>query len=1151
MVEEGKGLYIALPTIFGSSIMTFANRVPYVIDNQTHKMADVLNGILAAHPRSSLDIATAYFSVTGYRELRANLDSLRNFRLLLGFEPKVGKDLGLNPDNRQALLAALRGDLEQEPFTEATMRLVEDLIAFLRREVTAVRLYDRGFLHAKAYLFYGDKGAQASLFDRFLPLIGIVGSSNFTGPGLRTNRELNLAHKTLIEENETDDPQARAAAERLASSRASDTITPSSRRILKSEVGARAILDLVEWYERQWEDARDFKDELVDLLDASKFGGREYTPYEVYLKAIYEYFRDDLGDTPQVGTRSAVELSEFQEDAVKKARKILTKYDGVIIGDSVGMGKTWIGKKLLEDFAYHQRMKALVVCPASLRSMWEKELESATIAARVLSQELIGQQDGQFDPREYADADIILIDESHNFRNRGAQRYQNLETVIHANRGRGRSGERKKLILLTATPINNSIYDLYNQMVLFTGNDRQYFAAAGIGDLKRYFDRARSQDSTAATSAALFNLLEEVVIRRTRPFIRKAYPNATIKGQPVKWPERQLRTVRYDLEKTYEGIYERIVAGIEHLSLAHYNLESYKKQGVKRDEFELGREEALVGIFKSRYLKRFESSVEAFRISIRRALSYIKTYEDYLLGGKLLDSHSFEKALRFLASEDEEDDATPRSLSDEMDTSQEARALLDSLPEMNPTEYDLKALHKALNSDVEILTRIWELIHEITPEEDAKLQRLKSLLGGPLRNLKVLVFTYYKDTARYIYDQLGGERGADWRRSIDNPNIRRMDSGASPRDRAGLIQAFSPKSNNRPDIVGTDKEVEIMISTDVLSEGQNLQDCGILVNYDLHWNPTRMVQRAGRIDRIGSEFDEIWIYNMFPDAGLERLLGLVESLTTKIQSIDKTGFLDASVLGELVNPRNFNTLKRISEEDGSVIEEQERYMELASPEFLQQELRNLLESGAQGILDTLPDGIHSGLHKGGSKGLFFYFTAPDVKTGGRQHFWRYYDMTTGQLYDNRLMIAELIRCAPDTPRITGDYDVFAIQEKVIAHILDSVQAQAAVEAAPTIIDPVQTTLIALLTQHLNNPALKRSDVREVIAELRRPATGAQIKRMKEVYATFNRDGQVETLLQSLGGVVDAGGQTQSESTPTVQQITREDLRLVCFDHIVA
>lgn len=1123
-------------------------KLPYVIDNQRYKLADVLNAVMQNGAGHSLDIASAYFSISGFRLLRENLQALRSFRLLLGFQPQEAKDVGLRP-SASALHRQLRGDLNAEPYSAETLRLVEDLISYLQRPEVAVRLYENGFLHAKAYLFYGDKGHQFSLFDRLLPLIGIVGSSNFTGPGLLTNKELNLAHKTIIEPEEVDDIQARSAAEKLVDEKANSAITPSNRRILKSEVGARAILDLVDWYDAQWGQARDYKNELVELLDASKFGGFEYTPYDIYLKAIYTYFKDDLDAAELPNVRSAVELSEFQEDAVKKARRILAKYDGVLIGDSVGMGKTWIGKKLLEDYAYHQRMKALVVCPASLSEMWKRELASATIAARTVTQEALGQTEGSLDLSQFHDVDIILVDESHNFRNRNSQRYQNLEQIIAANRGRGRSGMRTKVILLTATPINNNIFDLYNQINLFTQNDRGYFAGAGIGDLYRYFLSARQQVRDEQTSAALFNLLEEVVIRRTRPFIRKAYPNATIMGKPVKWPERKLRTVRYDLEATYEGIYERIVQGIERLTLATYSLETFKKTEIERDEFEEGREQALVGIFKTRYLKRLESSVESFRISIRRALAFTKTFEDYVLAGRVLDSRSFQKAMQFLAREDEEDDATPTSLADDFDANIDAQAFLDSLPALKPAQYDLRKLHKALQRDVEILTDIWHLIKDISPQKDAKLARLKALLGDELRDKKVLLFTYYKDTARYLYRELGLEHGKAWRESIGSPNIRRMDSGEPTKERQKLIQAFSPIANNKPELAGTEQEVDVMLSTDVLSEGQNLQDCGILVNYDLHWNPTRMVQRAGRIDRIGSAFEQIAIENLFPDAGLERLLGLVESLSQKIAQIDATGFLDASVLGESVHPRNFNTLRRIQDEDGSVIQEQEEFVELASSEFMLQQLKALLAGGAQERLENLPDGIHSGLFHAGYRGLFFYFTAPDLAHPGlHQHFWRYYDIHTQRITDNRFTIASLISCAPDTPRFLGEADVFAIQEKVKADILRSIQNQVALEAAPKIIDPIQQTISTILRAYLNNPNLNRSQVRKALRVLGQPLIGSMIRKLKMAYEIYQSE-QNETLL--LESVLKSGDveNIESQIAQPIRQLTTDDLYLICWEYI--
>ena len=405
-------------------------KIPYVIDNQTNRLTDVLNGLLTEHAGRSVDVATAYFTVQGYKLVKDGLDRLGTFRLLLGAEPLAGKDIGLHAD-ANAVKAALAGDLNREPFTEETLHLIENLIRFLHKDHVLVNLHDQGFLHAKCFLFYADRPGQQGLFDRFRPVVAIVGSSNFTGPGLTSNRELNLAHKVLLDGAEVEDPQAEKSVAWLSDQSASERISLRNRQLIKSEVGARAIIELEQWYERQWQDARNFKDEFIALLDASKFGQFEYTPYQIYMKALFEYFKDDL-DRPAEGVgRSAVDLAEFQEDAVRKARKILARYDGVMVADSVGLGKTWIGKKLLEDFAYHLRQQALVVCPASLEDMWETELGKASISVRVISQERLGQADFAVD--EYGSVDVILIDESHNFRNPGSQRYENLERLIGLN----------------------------------------------------------------------------------------------------------------------------------------------------------------------------------------------------------------------------------------------------------------------------------------------------------------------------------------------------------------------------------------------------------------------------------------------------------------------------------------------------------------------------------------------------------------------------------------------------------------------------------------------------------------------------------------------------------------------------------------------
>jgi len=1122
-------------------------KIPYVIDNQTHRLVDVLNRLLADHVDRSVDVATAYFSIHGFGLVQEGLERLGTFRLMLGAEPHTGEQIGLRPD-AQAVKRALTSDLNHEAFTETTLRLVENLVRFLRKESVLIRLHDAGFLHAKCYVFYADRPGQQGLFDRFRPVVAIVGSSNFTAPGLTSNRELNLAHKVLLDVSEVEDPHAEQAVSWLSDQAPSDRIAPKNRQLIKSEVGARAIIDLEQWYEQQWQDGKEFKEELIGLLDASKFGQFEYSPYQIYMKALYEYFKDDLDSPVSDIGRSAVDLAEFQEDAVKKARRILSRYDGVMVADSVGLGKTWIGKKLLEDFAYHLRQQALIVCPASLEKMWIDELASASISARVLSQERLGQVD--FGVDAFGDVDVILIDESHNFRNPGSQRYENLERLVGLNGGLGRDGLRKKLILLSATPINNDLLDLYQQIHLFTRGDQGYFSAAGIGDLRRYFLAARREVGQHASTVALFNLLEEVVIRRTRPFIRQAYPEATIKGEKVRFPERRLRTVRYDLEATYAGIYEDIVSGIESLRLAPYNLESFKKRKVDVDEFEVGREQALVGIFKSRYLKRFESSITAFRISVQRALEFQKTFESYILEGKVLQSADFRRALRFLDREAEEDDALPTSKADELDSTLEAKEILSEMRTVDPAQYDLRKLHSAVQHDIDSLTEIWHRVKDIKSGKDAKLAELKNRLSNELKGKKVIIFSYYKDTARYLYDQLGGKEGESFRQKIGNPHIRRMDSGADPRERAGLVQAFAPKANNRPDLHGTVREVDIMISTDVLSEGQNLQDCGHLINYDLHWNPTRMVQRAGRIDRIGTDFKTLWIYNMFPEEGLERLLGLVQSLTEKISAIDRTGFLDASILGETVHPRNFNTLRRIQEEDGSVVEEEEQFTELASNEFLLQQLRHLLSKEGKEGLASLPDGIHSGLARERAKGLFFYFKVPDPTGQGYLHFWRYYDLLDKRIIDNRYLIANVIACQPDTPRVVDDYDVFGIQEKVIEDILRTHQRQQALQTAPKVIDPIQQTVATAIQGYLQHPEVNRKHALDAIRYLSQPLPGVQVKELRSAYKAFQKDQNIQPLLEIVLSLKSRygtnGGMTTGFKTKSLRL---EDLHLVCFEFI--
>ena len=386
--------------------------------------------------------------------------------------------------------------------------------------------------------------------------------------------------------------------------------------------------------------------------------------------------------------------------------------------------------------------------------------------------------------------------------------------------------------------------------------------------------------------------------------------------------------MNYDLEATYAGIYDEVVSGIDKLNLAPYNLESYVKEGIEVDEMERGRETALVGIFKSRYLKRFESSIEAFRISISRALAFQKTFESYILDGRVLRSDDFQKAMRFLAREDEEDDATPRSLADELDTNDEARSALEGMAEIDPARYDLRKLHQAVQSDVDTLTALWQKVKQIGPERDAKLDTLKKLLAGELRDRKVLVFTYYKDTARYLYRELGdqkNERARAFMAHLTSPFAAWM---AARRQRTAA-HCGGVRPEKQPRRYRGYREGDRYSHPTDAERGAEPAGLRHPVNFD-SLNPTRMVQRAGRVDRSGPilTFCGCTICSRCR-AGTAPAAGPTPSQRIS----DRQGRIpDASVLAKRFI-RRISTHRRIREEDGTVIEEEYELMNWPAASF--------------------------------------------------------------------------------------------------------------------------------------------------------------------------------------------------------------------------
>ena len=291
---------------------------------------------------------------------------------------------------------------------------------------------------------------------------------------------------------------------------------------------------------------------------------------------------------------------------------------------------------------------------------------------------------------------------------------------------------------------------------------------------------------------------------------------------------------------------------------------------------------------------------------------------------------------------------------------------------------------------------------------------------------------------------------------------------------------------------------------------------------------------------------------MFPDRGLDRLLGLVDSLSRKIANIDRLGMLDASVLGEEVHPQTFNTLKRIREEDNSVIEEEEQFMELASGEVLLQQLRAFLDGGGREAPEQIPDGIHSGLQRAGSRGVFFYFASKN--SGKAQSFWEYFDLKSNTILDNRHVLANLIACSYDTPRIVDQEiykSVFALQEKVLENLLQGYEEKTALQTTPQAIDPLQQTMSTVVQQFLNHPQVERKRAVAAIEFLNGPMQNVQVSELRKIYKAYQQTQSIAELIAAIEAMRSAYGvgmKPQGEKAATLlPKLKREDLRLICFD----
>lgn len=682
---------------------------------------------------------------------------------------------------------------------------------------------------------------------------------------------------------------------------------------------------LATWFEQQWSAAR-LPYGAPMLNDAVMRIARTSPSRAIYHRTLYQLFADMAG-TDEDGivmgatgireTRIWSKLYRFQRDGVIGAIDKLQRFGGCILADSVGLGKTFEALAVIK-YAELRNDRVLVLAPKRLRenwTLWKANDVRNDLAGDRFNYDVLNHTDlsrdrglsGEIDLEHvnWGNYDLVVIDESHNFRNRpsGAEhdtRYDRLMAKII------KAGVKTRVLMLSATPVNNRLNDLKNQIAFATEGDDGALSGFGIPNISLTIRLAQSQfnrwqelpDEHRSSGKLLemlgfdyFRLLDLLTIARSRKHIEKYYGTAETGAFPDKLPPKNIYADA-DLQKEFPPIGE-INNEIRRLKLAAYaplryvlpnRREAYDRrynQQVRGGESvfrQLDREESLVALMRINLLKRMESSVHAFALTIERQLAEVETLISRI------DRH--DDSIEALEVDELADDDP---LFEEMGVGRRVRVLL--------SDADLVKWRQDLAEDRDRLAALVAKARTVTPSRDAKLAELRAVIADKLTaplntgNRKLLVFTAFADTAAYLYDALKDEYPRHMA-LVTGTGTNRVSHLTLRSDLASILTAFAPKSRGRPAVLDGEDELDLVIATDCISEGQNLQDCDCVVNYDIHWNPVRIVQRFGRIDRLGSPNKIIQLINFWPNVDLDAYIGLQRSVSGKMK------LLDVSATGE-------------------------------------------------------------------------------------------------------------------------------------------------------------------------------------------------------------------------------------------------------------
>jgi hypothetical protein len=992
----------------------------------------------------SIDIATGYFEIGGLLGLGDEWQKVDEIRILMGCEvslrTKKTFESALN-----AIAERLDTSIEDEKVQNAFLSGVESIAGAIRSKKIKCRVYRKDKFHAKAYITHGRLEVVGSS--------ALVGSSNFTFPGLTQNVELNV------------------------------------------QITGTPVAVLQEWYEHHWEAAEDVS---LDLLRVIERQIAEYSPFEVYAKALQEFFRGHeltAGEWERNQSTIYPILAPYQREGYQGLLKRAQRYNGAFLCDGVGLGKTYVGLMLIERLIMHDRKNvALFVPKAARESVWERTIKNrlphlfgkySQLAIFNHTDLLRGGDIAEELESVRNRAHVILVDEAHHFRNMGKRG----DTAVPVSRywKLHQLAEGKTLYLLTATPVNNSLLDLQHMIELFSRHQADYFKEAPLGihslpghfrkmekDLEHQMRRSSSEARVPAGEMET-NIVEAdkvlggdelfraLVVQRSRAYVKESSSQEGSGAIPFPRP-KEPKVVPYSVKQTYGKLLTMLEEAFSKkdplFSLpVYYPYAYYKGDDKSIDPLKEGRQRQVVSLIRTGFLKRFESSVEAFKMScwnlLLKLLAWVEVHAETPHEKKVLDRWKRQHAALINYVQEHQTELFGGESEEDADEDVIPPELLEAVEKLSRTEFKVDEIIDETLLDMSQLGAFLGELEEFKPSQDKKLQALLKLLKSDpvLKTHKVLIFTEFMDTARYLKQQLRDEGFG---------GVDEVDSAVKT-DRGEIIQRFAPYYNGSSSEEVREQgkeEIRILVSTDVLSEGLNLQDATRLINYDLHWNPVRLMQRIGRIDRrmdpdieariVADHPDqerlrgEVAYWNFLPPDELDELLHLYQTVSRKTLKISKTFGIEGR---KLLRPEDdFDALRDFTEAyEGTLSPVEKMHLELQALYKQHPELEDRLRG--------LPGGVFSGKAniRAGARAVFLCYALPAPARSDQEGVepvwsleaglvqWYLWDLATEKILEEATEIVEYIRSTPGTPRhcLVPHQTLQEVRDKVDRHVKNS------------------------------------------------------------------------------------------------------------------